>query len=48
MAGRPGKAECHWEGGAGIFLTVAARPGLLDEAIEATRPILDSVRIVGP
>lgn len=42
----------HWhildvEGGA-IEILVAARPGKLEEAIEATQPILDSVRIVGP
>ena len=34
--------------GGTIEILVAARPGRLDAAIETTRPVLDSVRIVGP
>jgi len=31
-----------------LEILVVARPGHLDEAIEATQPILDSLRLVGP
>jgi hypothetical protein len=34
--------------GGTLEILVAARPGRLDDAIETTQPILDSVRIVGP
>jgi len=34
--------------GGAIEILIAARPGRLDEAIAATRPVLDSVRLVGP
>ncbi len=34
--------------GGAMEILVVARPGHLDEAIEATQPILDSVRLVGP
>jgi hypothetical protein len=34
--------------GGTIEILVAARPGRLDDAIETTRPILDSVRVGGP
>jgi len=34
--------------GGAVEILVAARPGTLDEALEATQPILDSLRVVGP